>query len=403
MGLDPNTRLRRAPELRLELDSSNFARILHDGSVIDVGAYGLTVLDVFSRPTSMREALALLKPRIRGAQDWIDVTSTIVQLHGIGVLQDEAQAQPTLRSGEMGFDAAHIHVLMLNDATRVERYVEAIRTVVRPGDVVLDVGTGTGILAMAAVRAGARHVYAVEASGIGRVAQAMFEANGLAERITLVPGWSTQVDLPERADVMVSEIIGNEALGEHVLEVVLDAKKRLLKPGSRLIPSGLRVRGLAVTIPPDEVEKRTFTAEAARAWTERYGLDFGPLARVPPAADRAFFPWPRRARDWPVLSEPAALVDIVFADALAPAVGGGTTVRATAAGRMNGLLVYFDLEIAPGVELTTHPHLAEDRCSWRNGVWILPEAFEARLGDAFAVSYAHAGIRGQVRIEVRRA
>jgi 2-polyprenyl-3-methyl-5-hydroxy-6-metoxy-1,4-benzoquinol methylase len=403
MALDPTTRLMRAPELRLELDSSNLARVVHDGSAIDCGAYGLTVLDVFSRPTSMAEALALLKPRIRGAQDWIDVTSTIVQLHRLGVLQDEAQAQPTLRSGEKGFDAAHIHVLMLNDATRVERYVEAIRAVVRPGDVVLDVGTGTGVLAMAAARAGARHVYAVEASGIGRVAQAMFEANGLADRITLVPGWSTQVDLPERADVMVSEIIGNEALGEHVLEVVLDAKKRHLKPDARLIPSGLRVRGLAVTVPPEEVGKRAFTADAARAWTERYGMDFGPLARVTPAADRSFFPWPHRARGWPVLSAPVALADIDFATADAPAVGGGATVPATAAGRLNGVLVYFDLEIAPAIELTTHPHLAEEHCSWRNGVWLVPEAFEAQVGDAFTVAYAHTGIRGEVRIEVRRA
>jgi 2-polyprenyl-3-methyl-5-hydroxy-6-metoxy-1,4-benzoquinol methylase len=403
MGLDPNTRLQRAPELRLDLDSSNLAHIVHDGSRIACGAYGLTVLDVFSRPTSMAEALAQLKPRIRGAQDWIDVTSTIVQLHGVGILQDEAQAQPTLRSGEKGFDAAHIHALMLNDATRVERYFEAIRAVVRPGDVVVDVGTGTGILAMAAARAGARHVYAVEASGIGRVAQTMFEANGLADRITLVPGWSTQIDLPERADVMVSEIIGNEALGEHVLEVVLDAKKRLLKPGARLIPSGLRVRGLAVTIPPEEIGKRTFTADAARGWTERYGMDFSPLARVTPASDRSFFPWPHRARGWPVLSAPVALADIVFADAEAPSVGGGATVAATAPGHLNGVLVYFDLEIAPGIELTTHPHLAAEHCSWRNGVWVLPEPVEAQVGEAYAVSYAHTGIRGEIRIDVRRA
>ena len=105
-----------------------------------------------------------------------------------------------------------MHIAMLNDRRRTASFLAAIRRVVRPGDVVVDVGTGTGVLAIAAAQAGAARVYAVEATGIGKLAEANFRANGLQDRITLVPGWSMQVTLPERADVLVSEVIGKTPL-----------------------------------------------------------------------------------------------------------------------------------------------------------------------------------------------
>lgn len=138
-------------------------------------------------------------------------------------------------------DVMQLHLDMLNDRTRTLSFIEAIRETVRPGDVVLDVGTGTGILAAAAARAGARHVYAIEAGQIHRVARELFASNNLSDRITLVKGWSTQVELPERADVLISEVIGHEPLAEDVLETTWDAVARLVKPDARLVPRRLRI------------------------------------------------------------------------------------------------------------------------------------------------------------------
>ena len=246
-GLARDTLLHRASSMRLTLNSNGEATITIGGTSVAGGPHMLAILDQFSRPRTFSEALENLRTRISGVQDWIDLTSTIVRLHQAGVLLDETEKRPSF--GQAGFEAHAVHVRMLNDRQRTSRYLAAIREVVRPDDVVVDIGTGSGILAAAAAAAGARHVYAIEATSVGSIAQAVFHDNGLADRITLMQGWSTQLTLPERADVLVSEIIGSEPLSERVLEVTADAVKRLLKPEARMVPARIRVLGLPVAVP----------------------------------------------------------------------------------------------------------------------------------------------------------
>ncbi len=93
------------------------------------------------------------------------------------------------------------HARTLHDDRRTGDYLAALAAAVRPGDVVLDLGTGRGVLAIAAVRAGARRVYAVEASDIAEVAERVFAANGVQDRVELIVGWSRQIELPEPADL----------------------------------------------------------------------------------------------------------------------------------------------------------------------------------------------------------
>jgi predicted O-methyltransferase YrrM len=97
------------------------------------------------------------------------------------------------------------HARMLHDDRRTGDYVEALAEAVRPGDVVLDIGTRSGVLAIAAARAGARRVYAVEASDIAEVAERVFATNGVQDKVTLIPGWSRHIELPEPADLLVSD------------------------------------------------------------------------------------------------------------------------------------------------------------------------------------------------------
>ena len=169
------------------------------------------------------------------------------------------------------------HARMLDDDRRTGDYLAALAAGVRPGDVVLDIGTGTGVLAVAAARAGARRVYAVEATDIAVVAERVFEANGVQDRVTLVPGWSRQIELPEKADVLVAEVIGNEPFEEEILETTLDARRRLLKPGARLIPHTLTLMARPVLLPEGEFRQRAFGRAAIERWRALYDIDFQPL------------------------------------------------------------------------------------------------------------------------------
>ncbi len=92
------------------------------------------------------------------------------------------------------------------------------------------------------------------------------------------PGWSRQIELPEPADLLVAELIGNEPLEEEILETTLDARRRLLKPGARLIPHTLTL--LARPLLASRKGRRGSAAigrAAVERWRRLYGMEFQPL------------------------------------------------------------------------------------------------------------------------------
>jgi len=128
---------------------------------------------------------------------------------------------------------------MLQDTVRTGTYQKAVVT--NPLDfndkVILDVGTGSGILAIFAARAGARKVYAVEASDIADAARKLVRANGLENIVQVIKGKVEEVDLPEKVDLIISEPMGFLLVHERMLESYVLARERFLKPGGRMFPS----------------------------------------------------------------------------------------------------------------------------------------------------------------------
>ncbi len=115
-------------------------------------------------------------------------------------------------------------------------YKRAIEKTVKPGDVVLDVGTGSGIMAMFACQAGARRVYAVELEDIIFAARQLAEENGFAERIVFLRRDATKVRLPEKVDVITSELISDNGPGENMAKLINRCRDRFLKPNGRIVP-----------------------------------------------------------------------------------------------------------------------------------------------------------------------
>jgi Tfp pilus assembly protein PilF len=138
------------------------------------------------------------------------------------------------------------HFPMMNDPARNDAYEAAIKRAVTPESMVLDIGTGAGLLSMMAARAGARRVVTCEMTvPVAAKARQIVAQNGFAERVTVHAKRSNDLavgaELPERADVLVSEIFDSDLLSEGVLPSLEDAHARLVKPGARIIPQSASV------------------------------------------------------------------------------------------------------------------------------------------------------------------
>ena len=311
----------------------------------------------------------------------------------------EGELKPTLESHVDDYSGAPIHIDMLEDRERTSSFIAAINETVKPNDIVVDLGTGTGVLAIAAAKAGAKHIYAIEAAGIAGAAQKLFEANGVADRITLVRGWSTQVSLPHRGDVLVSEMIGADPMEERVLEATWDARKRLLKRGARLIPGKVRALCTPVTIPERVIRQYTFTEPSARKWKRWYGVDFKPLVLMVEGSDRTFHAWGRAPGKWEALGSPLLLAEIDLKRARSLSLNRTVSTEAESSGVLNGLVMHFEVELVPGIVLSTDPARPGRPGHWVNPVWIVDELSLERH-DRFQIRYAYGG--GKTEVSCKR-
>ena len=142
------------------------------------------------------------------------------------------------------------HFPMMNDNVRNDAYEKALKTALKNGGVVLDIGSGSGLLSMMAARHGASKVTTCEeVSMVAEKAKIIIKRNGFSEKIDVINKLSTNLvigaDL-ERADILVTEIFDNGLLGEYAFVAIEHAKNHLLKPNAQLIPSGARVYAMCV-------------------------------------------------------------------------------------------------------------------------------------------------------------
>ncbi|MCI5119779.1 MAG: methyltransferase domain-containing protein [Candidatus Electrothrix sp. AUS4] len=129
-----------------------------------------------------------------------------------------------------------MHREMLFDRIRCEAFKKAIFSAVSPGDVVLDVGAGSGILSMFAAQAGAAKVYAVERTVTAQLARQLIEKNDFQDRVIIMQGDIDHVELPEKADVLVMEWMGGFGVDENLLPPLIRARDKWLKPDGCMIP-----------------------------------------------------------------------------------------------------------------------------------------------------------------------
>jgi type I protein arginine methyltransferase len=139
--------------------------------------------------------------------------------------------------------------LMFSDEIRMEAYSAAIARCVKPGDAVLDLGCGPGIFALLACKAGARRVYAIDTNGVVDFGRQLAATNGYADRILFLRGDSRQIHLPERVNVVVSDVRGVLPLYANAIQTVEDARDRFLLENGCLLPSRDTLFAAVVALP----------------------------------------------------------------------------------------------------------------------------------------------------------
>ena len=269
---------------------------------------------------------------------------------------------------------------MIADTPRMTAFVGALRQAVRPGAVVIDLGAGTGIFALLACQLGARRVFAIEPDDAIQVAREIAAANGYADRIEFIQGLSTEVTLPEPADVIVADIGGVLPwFGRHIPSMV-DARRRLLAPGGMLIPRRDTVWASVLDAP--ELYERF-----AGPWSAHpFGLDMTAARRV------ATNTWNRaRVTGDHLLAacQPLATIDYALVEDADLRASLRWTV--TRGGTAHGLGAGLDRVVGDGARVSNAPHAdaaVRPQRIYSPVFFPLTEPVPVRAGDVVAVDLA---------------
>lgn len=281
------------------------------------------------------------------------------------------------------------HFTMLNDEARNDAYDRAIRAAVRPGDHVLEIGTGSGILAMMAARAGAARVTTCEMNpALADVARQIVAQNGYADRVGVLSRKSTEVeigrDMPKPADLLVMEIFDAILVGEGVLPSLADARARLLSQDARVLPQHAVVYACALEIPGlRRVNPIRRIAGFDLAAFEIFSNPVGQMVELSAEPHRR-------------LTEPYKLFDFDFR---APVPDQGEIrldVPVTAAGAVHAVAIWYDLHLGDDIVMTTAPGI--ERNHWKQAVDFLPEDLPVVVGQTLKASARYAGTRLKVEI-----
>lgn len=244
-----------------------------------------------------------------------------------------------------------LHHLLLSDLPRLRAYREAFRRLLRPGAVVVDLGAGTGILGLLALKAGAARVYAVEKHPIHKLGRWLARENGVEERLRFVTADIRRARIPERVDWIVSDLVGLLGADPEMSECIVSSR-RFLKPGGGFLPGRSRVWAGLVRAPglfARHVRPGRGLGVSLGAFHKIAANRVGRMASVPrrwAAAPQAVFEFDF-ARDREVYPRRAKL-----------------GFRAASRGAVHGMAVRSESLLAPGLRLESRTG------SWRRPVYL---------------------------------
>ena len=270
------------------------------------------------------------------------------------------------------------HFSMMHDALRNEAYDRAITKAVKPGSLVFEIGTGAGLLAMMAARAGAERVITTEMiPSIAATAQEIVRLNGYDDRITVLGKKSGDVlvgeDLPRQADLLITETFDAGFLGEEAVPSIQHARDILIKPDAQIIPR-------AGTVFAALLESRALWEECAV--DRAAGFDLGPFNKFRENVSGKYvqnYPYRRLTGD-------VELFHFDFTGDPIQAESKNLVMDIQQSGTAHALIYWFRLFLDDEVILNTN---IEDKSCWRVAVQTLDPPLPVTAGDGIPVRAQH--------------
>ncbi|CZS90978.1 histone-arginine methyltransferase CARM1 [Rhynchosporium agropyri] len=268
-----------------------------------------------------------------------------------------------------------IHEEMLKDEVRTRSYMNAIvqNKHLFKDKVVLDVGCGTAILSMFAVKAGAKHVIGVDMSTIIEKAKEIVEVNGMSDKITLLQGKMEEVEIPfPKVDIIISEWMGYFLLYESMLDTVLYARDKYLAPDGLIFPD-------KATIFMAGIEDGEYKDEKIGFWDNVYGFDYSPLkhtALTEPLVDTVEIK--------AVVTDPTAVLtlDLYTCTTADLAFSSPFVLDCRRDDFVHALIAWFDIDFTAchkPIRFSTGPHTKYTH--WKQTVFYLREVLTVQQGE----------------------
>lgn len=273
------------------------------------------------------------------------------------------------------------HIAMMNDTLRNRAYDQALRRAIAPGDHVLEIGTGSGLLAMMAARAGAGRVTTCEmVPTLAAVAQEIIACNGYGEMIRVINLPSTQVTVEAMggpADVLVSEILSSDFLSEQVLPTLTDARRRLIGPGAPVIPAAGSLRIALATGPQIAASLHVGMVD---------GFDLSLFNAVTPAKKAIDL----KGMPLPLLSAPVSAFSFDFvADSHWTPAETQLEIPVTAQGLCYGVAQWIHLDMDGETAFSNTPENPQPASGWQPMLYAFAEPLPVDVGQTVTIQAFH--------------
>ena len=255
---------------------------------------------------------------------------------------------------------------MLSDKVRMDAFREAIFKVVKPGDVVVDMGAGTGLLGIWALQAGADKVYAIEKTDAIILAKEIANANNYLDKIEFINKNSMDVELPERANVLISETLGSFGIDENTIQFTNDARDRFLVDGGTLIPQSIEL----FVAPIDDAK----AYNKIDFWRHIPDIDFSPAFEL--FSKKIMVESVNRKG---LLSQPASIGTVDLSKTGDEIFNARLYMKMEKSGTIHGVAGWFRCVLCDGIEIITSPHNPETH--WKQAFFPFRDSIEVIVDD----------------------